>query len=135
MGTSFDTDAKGNMTMPDAIRSPEEYKIMQSSMESAAKELKINVAELQATLWYNEKELWRQYGHDEPTQSYTDAAKQFPANRASRKAAVGGKVTKSAATVGGGDQGTGAVPGQAPGSAGESAKARLILEQQAKGLY
>lgn len=66
--------ANGEQTVP---RSGHERKQMRAAAEKAAKKLGLSVAELQATLWFAEQSLWRQFGATNESQSFADAARQL----------------------------------------------------------
>ena len=129
MGTSFDVDKKGVASMPDGIRNPKELAVMQESMGNAAKELNMNVAELQATLWYYEKSLWRKYGHNEPTESYSGSADRLRAKRYSGTPDTGGEATTGAAPRENNAAGKGKVQGKNP-----RGKARVVSPDVAEAL-
>lgn len=100
MGTLMDTDKEGNVRfdkesgnplLQDDPRNETERNLMRDTAAQVAKDLGLQVSELQAILWYAEQRLYRFYGIDASSVSYADAArKQFGTVRPSQNAVDSG---------------------------------------------
>ena len=72
MGTMIST-VKGVDVIQEVPRSEAERGIMTSAVAEAANELGLTVAELQATMWYFEQELWRRMGANSRSENFVMA--------------------------------------------------------------
>lgn len=72
MGTMIST-VKGVDVIQEVPRSEAERGIMTSAVTEAANELGLTVAELQATMWYFEQELWRRMGANSRSENFVMA--------------------------------------------------------------
>jgi hypothetical protein len=72
MGTMFNT-VKGKRVIQETPRTDTERNIMRDAVKIAAKDLGLDVSELQAAIWYFEQELWTNAGNRSPSYSYVTA--------------------------------------------------------------
>lgn len=72
MGTMINT-VSGKKEIQEVPRSDRERNIMREAVKMVAKDLNLQVSELQAAIWYFEQELWTKSGNESPSYSYVTA--------------------------------------------------------------